>query len=189
MRWEGHFTVPGRADDLIVLFDDPVLMARYLPGAEVDSVEPDGSVNGAITVRFGPKRLKFRGIAIPTIDRLARTGSVEGRGASDVRGARFKVRMDYALTDTGTETNPQVRVSLVSVAELQGPLAEIARTGGPIVAGAILDEFARRLRDDLENPDAAPPATGDNALSAWKIARSAIARAVTRRDGGDRERT
>lgn len=81
---------------------------------------------------------------------------MEGRGASDLRSARFKVRVTYALAAVGTPEAPRTLVKIVSAAELQGALAEVARTGGPVVAGAVLDEFAERLRRDLEDPGSVP---------------------------------
>lgn len=146
MRWEGDIVVSGRPDEVIAAFGDIERMAQYLPGAAIEGRGDDGSYLGAITVSFGPKRLVFRGKMTSQIDTAARSGVLQGQGASDQRAARFKVRVTYALHDAnGGAALPSTRVNIVSVAELQGVLEDFARTGGPVVAKVILDEFAARF--------------------------------------------
>jgi carbon monoxide dehydrogenase subunit G len=146
MRWEGDIVVPGRPDEVIAAFADIERMAQYLPGAAIEGRGEDGSYLGAITVTFGPKRLVFRGKMVSEIDAAAKSGMLQGQGSSDQRAARFKVRVTYTLHDAAAgAASPSTRVNIVSVAELQGVLEDFARTGGPVVAKVILDEFAARF--------------------------------------------
>jgi carbon monoxide dehydrogenase subunit G len=146
MRWEGDIVVPGGPDEVIAAFADIERMAQYLPGASIEGRGEDGSYLGAITVTFGPKRLVFRGKMTAETEIAAKSGVLQGQGSSDQRAARFKVRVTYALHDAEADAALRAtRVTIVSVAELQGVLEDFARTGGPAVAKVILDEFAARF--------------------------------------------
>ena len=67
----------------------------------------------------------------------------------DVRGARMAVTMRYQL-DAASARPGGTRVSLVSDAELTGMLAEFAKTGGVVLANAVLADFAARLSAHFE---------------------------------------
>lgn len=150
MRWEGEMIVPGQQDDVFARFQNIERMAQYMPGATIDGRDDEGSYLGSITVTFGPKKLVFRGKMTSESDAALRKGVLRGQGSSDQRAARFKVEITYGLHDvTEDPAAPRTCVKLLSVAELQGVLADFARTGGPVVAKVILDEFAARFAADM----------------------------------------
>ncbi len=187
MRWEGDIVVPGRPNDVIAAFTDVERMAQYMPGASIEGRGEDGSYLGAITVTFGPKRLVFRGKMTSETDTATMSGALQGQGSSDQRAARFKVRVTYALQDAGSAAAvPSTRVTIVSIAELQGVLEDFARTGGPAVAKVILDEFAARFTAGMaasQSPSAETPAQS-KALSGpalmLRVAQAMIAQAFGR---------
>ncbi len=156
MHFEGAFTVPGRAADVIRRFSDVPRMARCMPGAVLEPQAEDGSWPGAMVVAFGPKKLSFRGRATTAFDFDGLTGSVHGRGAADMRAARIGVKVSFALSDDPSAPAPTTIVRIVSDAELGGVLADFARTGGVAVANVIMTDFARRAAEEFAHEDAAP---------------------------------
>lgn len=186
MRWEGQFEIPGEPEDIFVEFANAQRMARHMPGAEITGQDKDGSFTGSLTVALGPKRLVFKGKALCEADVSAKRGKITGQGASDMRAARFKVELNWCLASGGNAGEPTTIVKLVSEASLQGVLADFARTGGPVVAGMITEEFAARMKNDLTSRGSSDCASSEgsaaNAISASRIA-GAVAKDAARRAG------
>ena len=154
MHFEGEFSVPGKAAEVIRRFADVPRMSRCMPGAVLEPQAEDGSWPGAMVVSFGPKKVTFKGRATCEFDFDALTGSVHGRGAADMRAARIGVKVSFALSDDPTAPVPTTVVKIVSDAELGGVLADFARTGGIAVAKIIMADFARRAADEFAKDDA-----------------------------------
>ncbi len=146
MHFEGEFRVPGRPAEVIHRFADVQRMASCMPGAVLDKQDEDGAWHGGLLVTFGPKKIKFKGKVLVYTDFETCTGTVNGRGAADMRAARVEVKLKYALHAAPDTAPPETVVSLVSDAELTGVLAEFARSGGQIFATALMEEFARRAQ-------------------------------------------
>ena len=91
MHFEGQFSVPGKPADVIRRFADIPRMAGCMPGAMLEQQAEDGSWPGAMVVSFGPKKINFKGRATCAFDFETLTGSVQGRGAADLRAARIGV--------------------------------------------------------------------------------------------------
>jgi uncharacterized protein len=154
MHFEGEFRVPGKPADVIRRFADVPRMARCMPGAVLEPQNEDGSWPGAMVVSFGPKKINFKGRATCAFDFDALTGSVQGRGAADLRAARIGVTVSFVLRDDPAAAATTI-VKIVSDAELGGVLADFARTGGIAVANVIMADFARRATEEFAR-DAVP---------------------------------
>ena len=156
MHFEGEFRVPGKAGDVLKRFSDVPRMTKCMPGAVLEAQSEDGSWPGAMVVRFGPKKINFKGRATCVFDHEALTGSVVGRGTADMRAARIGVKVNFALSDVAGAAPPETAVKIVSNAELGGVLADFAKTGGIAVANVIMADFARRCAEEFSR-DEAPP--------------------------------
>ncbi|HEY8287917.1 MAG TPA: SRPBCC domain-containing protein [Acetobacteraceae bacterium] len=170
MHFEGAFSVPGKAADVIRRFADVPRMARCMPGAVLEPQAEDGSWPGAMVVSFGPKKVNFRGRVTCAFDFPALTGTLHGRGNADMRAARIGVKVAFGLHDDPAAASPTTIVKLNSDAELGGVLADFARTGGIAVANVIMADFARRAAEEFardEVPAVTPgPATQDTPVGA-----------------------
>jgi uncharacterized protein len=155
MHFEGEFSVPGKAADVIRRFADVPRMAGCMPGAVLEPQAEDGSWPGAMVVAFGPKKINFKGRVTAAFDVDALTGSLNGRGAADMRAARIGVKVAFALRDDAAAPTPTTVVKIVSDAELGGVLADFARTGGVAVANVIMADFAQRAAAEFAKDD--PP--------------------------------
>src|SRR6478735_2128888 len=154
MHFEGEFSVPGRPSDVIRRFADVDRMASCMPGAVIEGRDDDGNYLGGMLVAFGPKKIKFKGRVSTETDFEALTGSLNGRGAADMRAARIGVRISYALRDDPAKPGATL-VNLKSDAELGGVLADFARTGGIPFANALMQDFSKRVAAEFATE--APP--------------------------------
>src|SRR5579859_6550384 len=157
MHFEGEFSVPGKPADVIQRFADVERMTRCMPGAVIDGRDEEGNYLGGMLVSFGPKKIKFKGRVTVENDPASLTGSLQGRGAADMRAARIAVRIDYALRDDPEKAGATL-VKLTSDAELGGVLADFARTGGVPFANALMQDFSRRVAEEFANEAPAPAA-------------------------------
>ena len=158
MHFEGEFSVPGKPADVIKRFADVPRMAGCMPGAVLEPQAEDGSWPGAMVVAFGPKKISFKGRVIATFDQDALTGSLQGRGAADMRAARIGVKVNFALHGDPAVSPPSTIVKIVSDAELGGVLADFARTGGVAVANVIMADFAQRASAEFAKDEVPPDA-------------------------------
>src|ERR1700754_1662916 len=144
MHFEGEFSAPGEATDVIRRFADVPRMAGCMPGAVLEPQAEDGSWPGAMVVAFGPKKINFKGRVTTAFDFDSHSGNLHGRGAADMRAARIGVKVAFALRDDPAAATPTTLVKITSDAELGGVLADFARTGGTAVANVIMADFAKR---------------------------------------------
>jgi carbon monoxide dehydrogenase subunit G len=159
MHFEGEFSVPGTPDEVIKRFADVERMSRCMPGAVIDGRDEEGNYLGGMLVAFGPKKIKFKGRVTVETDFEAKTGSLRGRGAADMRAARIGVHITYALRDDPAKPGATL-VKLTSDAELGGVLADFARTGGVPFANALMADFSRRVAEEFASEEPTPqPAT------------------------------
>jgi uncharacterized protein len=156
MHFEGEFSVPGKATDVIRRFADVPRMAGCMPGAVLEPQAEDGSWPGAMVVAFGPKKINFKGRVTTEFDFDALTGSLHGRGAADMRAARIGVKVAFTLRDDPAASAPATLVKIVSDAELGGVLADFARTGGVAVANVIMADFAQRAAAEFAKDEPKP---------------------------------
>ena len=172
MQFENEFDVAAGPSQVIGKMDDLPLMACFLPGSSVGSVNPDGSYPGTLVVSFGPKRIAFKGTITNRVDRANLSGVLSGSASADMRGAKMVVTMSYTLVEcAGADGQPATRVKFVSQAQLTGVLAEFANTGGVVLTNAILAEFARRFSAQFaqRGASAAPIAEPAQTLSAASL--------------------
>jgi hypothetical protein len=74
-----------------------------------------------------------------------------------------------ASAEPGPDGAPQSRVSITCEADLQGVIADFARTGGVAVARVLMQDFARRLAAELSAGGDASQPGGDNAVSGARV--------------------
>lgn len=174
MQFEGAFRVPGRPDDVMAKFTDVERMAKCMPGASLEGRDEEGNYLGVMTVAFGPKKIKFRGKVNCEFDMGNRSGLLRGRGAADLRAARIEVRTTFAVAadPEGTEDAPMSVVTLNSDADLQGVLADFAKTGGAALANVLMEDFAKRLAAEFSGEGTGEAAQA--AVSAHKVVWRAI---------------
>jgi carbon monoxide dehydrogenase subunit G len=182
MHFEGEFSVPGTPDEVIRRFADVERMARCMPGAAIEGRDDEGNYLGGMLVSFGPKKIKFKGRVSVDTDLAAHTGSLQGRGAADMRAARIGVRINYALRDDPAKPRSTL-VRLTSDAELGGVLADFARTGGVPFANALMQDFSNRVAAEfatdasVNEPPPQPVPLAVHGLL-WQVIRAKLAQFV-----------
>jgi carbon monoxide dehydrogenase subunit G len=184
MHFSSKFIVAGAPQEVSKHMADVALMASFLPGASVAEPNADGSYPAMLVASFGPKRIAFKGTLRNQIDHETCSGVLAGQASADIRGARMAVTMNYRLVAAGAADalageSASTEVHLESQAQLSGVLAEFAKTGGVIVAEALIAEFARRFSAHLQSAVAGEtPAMNpqEATLSVWTLLGAVVKR-------------
>ncbi len=176
MRFEGEFKIPGQPAAVLAAFEDVERMVKCMPGASIDGRTPEGDYLGSMLVAFGPKKIKFKGKVKSAVDHAAGRGTLDVRGAAEMRtAAPAEVHVQYSVKQDPEASAPMTVVSLVSDAEIGGVMADFARTGGIAVTQALMTMFAERLAKEFSQGDSAPALTADADASASASASAATA--------------
>lgn len=157
IAFEGEFAVPASPVSVMDVFADVPRMATLMPGAFLEGQDSDGAWRGGMLVAFGPKKIRFNGKVTLVLDRAACSGSMVGRGTADMRAARIETRLSFEVKEEVGVPEPRSVITLSSQTAMTGVLAEFARTGGPVVARALMEQFAERLREQLAASATASP--------------------------------
>ncbi|KAA3639642.1 MAG: hypothetical protein DWP92_04350 [Armatimonadetes bacterium] len=139
MNVSERFEVGRSIDDVWPLFKDVPGLAQCLPGAELTSVNDDGSYSGKVSVKLGPISASFEGKATVDFDDQAHTARIEGRGVDRSGGSQGQVVVDVVLAETATR---HTDVAIDAKVTLAGPIAQFGRTG-------LVSEVSRRLIDEF----------------------------------------
>jgi len=128
------------------LFDIPKL-SECIPGIESVEVVDDKTYRGKLIVKVGPIKSSFSGTVILTeVDAPNQiAGTVEGGDKSSASSVKASFTGTLKSVDSGTEVAFEVE------ANLRGRLAQF---GGPVInatAKKLTAEFAKNLRERLEN--------------------------------------
>jgi aerobic carbon-monoxide dehydrogenase small subunit len=135
--------VPVRPEELWRTLQDIDTVAKCIPGAAVDTVNPDSSVVGALQVAIGPMRARFRGKAWVSYDPVSRSGEVRGSGGDGLSRSRADGAMRFsARPDAGQGSFLDVAI----VYKLTGPLAQFGR---PAVVATVVDRLLGEVADNL----------------------------------------
>jgi carbon-monoxide dehydrogenase small subunit len=135
--------VPVAVDRLWTTLQDIETIARCLPGASVEKIDPSGSIVGAFAVAIGPMQARFTGAAQVTFDAASRSGAVRGAGGDGISRSRADGAIQFKALPDG---NHGSRLDIDMTYKLSGPLAQFGR---PAVVSHVVDrllgDFSKNL--------------------------------------------
>jgi carbon-monoxide dehydrogenase small subunit len=135
--------LPVPLDRLWATLRDIETIAKCLPGASIEKINPDGSIVGAFTVAIGPMRARFSGTAQVAFDAASRGGMVRGAGGDAISRSRADGVIQFKASADG---NYGSRLDLDMTYKLSGPLAQFGR---PAVVAHVVDrllgDFSKNL--------------------------------------------
>lgn len=161
MKINQTFTVSQPPDVVWAFFQNIPELAECMPGASLSEDKGDGVYAGQVAIKLGPFTASFEGEAKVQSNEAAHTGHAEGKGFDKRGGSRSKLLMDYALKESGGQTD----VSVDADVQLSGPIAQFGRAGViEETAKLLIGQFVTNLEAKLAA--AHPPAGADNAADA-----------------------
>ena len=135
--------VPVPVDRLWATVEDIETIARCLPGASVEKIDPDGAILGAFAVAIGPMRARFTGAAQVIFDAASYSGTVRGAGGDGNSRSRADGAIRFRALPAG---NQDSRLDIVMTYKLSGPLAQFGRPAAVShVVDRLLGDFAKNL--------------------------------------------
>lgn len=124
------------------LVTDPQTVVACVPGAEIVSIDEDGTINGALSLSLGPSTTRFEGRILPTFDAVERSGRLEGQGGDGRGRTKAAITTSFQLTPVDDDHTTMAIDSSITV---RGALAQFAMTGGQPVARRLLQDFAENI--------------------------------------------
>ena len=119
-------TVQASQARLWSVISDPFKVAQCFPGAQIDSVSPEGMVAGAFTVSIGAVSARFAGRGKVAFDAVAKSGMVSGVGDDGASRSRAQGRVAFSTVAEGEDAS----LLVVDITyKIIGPLAQFARAG------------------------------------------------------------
>jgi carbon monoxide dehydrogenase subunit G len=155
-------TLPDAVDRVWPLLNDPAVVASCLPGAELDesSLDEGGTYAGAMTVAFGPTRVRFAGRVDIRADDVDHVIHIEASGQDGPGRSRASASGTVSVTGADHATT----VAIDGRIRVVGPLATFAEAGGAVVAAQVIESFSACLCQRLSS--GAPTDTRDVAGTA-----------------------
>lgn len=138
MKITQNFTVARDPDTVWGFFQDVPSVAQCLPGAELKSVNDDGTYDGLLTVKLGPMTAAFEGTATVSADQSTRSAFIEGKGVDKRGGSRGQVKLSYKIEPDTDGSKVDIDADLT----ISGPAAQFGRTG-------LINEISKRLIADF----------------------------------------
>lgn len=144
---EREFVLAHPLESVWALFADVGKVASCVPGAEITHITED-TFAGAVEIRFGPIRARFRGEGKYETDDASRTGRLSGRGRDKGGQSNLRGELRYALSP-GAEAG-KTRVAVTFRFWIEGMLAQFNRP--ELVTGFVdflLERFIANCRSVL----------------------------------------
>lgn len=138
MKITQQFNVARDPDTVWEFFQDVPSVAQCLPGAELKSVNEDGTYDGQLSVKLGPMTASFEGTATVSPDPASKSADIEGKGVDKRGGSRGQVKLTYRIEPDDTGSKVDIDADLT----ISGPAAQFGRTG-------LINEISKRLIADF----------------------------------------
>lgn len=138
-----RFEVPASSDAVWAVLSDPHAVVGCVPGAKIDKIEDDGTMDASVLVKFGPTRVTFRVQAKQELDEAARRGTITAQGKDTIGGTRMRSTARFGVTPGPGESGSAVAID--GTVEVSGRLASLIEGGASLVVKRMAGEFAERL--------------------------------------------
>jgi carbon monoxide dehydrogenase subunit G len=145
LNLSNRFRIPAPIDEAWEALQDFPMVARCMPGAELEEERGD-ELLGSITVRLGPMKIKYEGVAKVVEQNISLRRMVSEGSARDRRGggtAKATVTATLVEDSGGTVVNVGTDLSIT------GRPAQMGQGLIQDVAEQVIDQFADRLQVEL----------------------------------------
>jgi carbon monoxide dehydrogenase subunit G len=151
---QNEFTVSAELDSVWRHLLDMERVASCLPGATITATDQENVYNGTMRLKIGPMTVEYQGRAeLRDIDEQAHTAviALSAREAKGQGTALATVRNRIEETDIGTRVLAETDLAIT------GPQAQFGRGVIEDVGKRVMDEFSRRLEEQIAGPSSPGP--------------------------------
>jgi uncharacterized protein len=148
MKLRNEFLIGAPIDQTWDMLLDIQRVAQCLPGAKIEPADGDGVYRGQMKVRLGPMTVEYQGTA-----RLGDVDEDEHVATIDVKGkeARGQGTASATITNSVAPEGDRTKVVVETDLNVTGRPAQFGRGIMEDVAAKMLDDFAKRLENELQN--------------------------------------
>jgi aerobic carbon-monoxide dehydrogenase small subunit len=173
-------TVPVPVERLWATLQDVETVARCIRGASIETIMPDGTIEGTLQVTIGPMRARFRGAARLSLDAAARRGEVRGSGGDDISRSRAQGVIGFAAR-SGSGANSELALTMTY--KLGGPLAQFGR---PVIVETVVDHLLSEVAANLVRASRGGPVNSAKAIGGIGFAARTLFAMLRRFLGGQK---
>ncbi|MBU2955880.1 2Fe-2S iron-sulfur cluster-binding protein [Marinobacter sp. F3R08] len=122
-----------------ILREELPAVVACLPGAELSSLNDDGTLEGFFNVKLGPVSARIKGEGKATFDDSSWQGQVSGQGSDSRSNSRAQGTLSFSLAELDA-SNSKMTVAISF--EMSGALAQFSR-GGLVeeIIGVLIEQF------------------------------------------------
>jgi uncharacterized protein len=170
MKLRNEFSIGAPIDQTWDMLLDIQRVAQCLPGAKIEPADGDGVYRGQMKVRLGPMTVEYQGTArLGEVDEDDRVATIDVKG----KEARGQGTASATITNSVAAEGDRTTVVVETDLNVTGRPAQFGRGIMEDVASKMLDDFAKRLENELQNSRG--PAAVDEAPQTVGATRGAAA--------------
>ncbi|MFD0687305.1 SRPBCC family protein [Actinomadura fibrosa] len=140
--------VPSPPERVWEVISSPPDVVSCIAGAELGEAHGDGSFDGALVVKFGAVRVRFRARVHLELDETALRGMLTARGKDGQAATRFTAEATFHVAEDGNGS----RVAMNGEVQLTGKLTSLIEAGAGVVVSRMTKDFAARLVERCAAP-------------------------------------
>jgi len=167
---QNEFTVAAELDSVWRHLLDMEQVAKCLPGATITVTDQENVYDGTMRLKIGPMTVEYRGRAeLREVDEHVHTAviALSAREAKGQGTALATVRNRLEQTEGGTRVLAETDLAIT------GPQAQFGRGVIEDVGKRVMDEFSRRLEEQIAGTSAGAGAGGAEGPAASPVNRPA----------------
>ncbi len=149
MEFKEALAIPASTTEAWRVLDDVSLVVQCIPGAELVAELEGGDYEGIMTVRFGPKIIRFEGRAAYERNDLTKVATVTGSG-NDAK-TRTKAKCTIALHVIPGDSDDACVVDVDCQIQFGGPLASMIDAGGKAIGSEMIADFGVQLTAKIKS--------------------------------------
>jgi carbon monoxide dehydrogenase subunit G len=147
MKLRNEFSIAAPVDQTWDMLLDIQRVAQCLPGAKIEPADGDGVYRGQMKVRLGPMTVDYKGTAkLGDVDEDDHVATIDVKG----KEARGQGTASATITNSVLPEGDRTKVVVETDLNITGRPAQFGRGIMEDVASKMLEDFAKRLENELQ---------------------------------------
>lgn len=157
--------VPSPRKRVWEVLSDPAEVVSCISGAELGEAHEDGSFDGAVVVKFGALRVRFKARITLDLDESELQGRLTARGRDGQGATKFGAEATFRVAEA--DTPDAATVTMAGEIQISGKLASLIESGAGVVTTRMTRDFTTEFVQRCAEPAPADaPAAAETPVTA-----------------------